>query len=243
MIVSSTLNVCVNVDFIFVIHFRMTDTVFNRFPENWFGLWEKIGHDYGQFYWADLLNCDSCKYEARNTPVRLYSVRGVNDRNPIFNWKVNECSNTVGKCWGPWHRYWQVSSGYTYNEFVFKNFKSPSSSESSLTFMDELRVKVAQGKGSCRLVYTGIGVGRQCRVFLPLYDSPSATPVRMVLVKMKSREAPPANKTILEKLEYVYPNHISMHIYEDLLHRKRGFKEKMTEEELETSWEEIGYVF
>ena len=213
--------------------------VFNSFPENWFGRWMKIGHDYGTSCWSDLLCCSSCKYECGRSPVRLYSVRGLHITNPIFTWSLNSCSNVSGGCWGPESRFWQVSTGYTGNEFVFKTFLG-STTSNSLSFMDELRVRMDQGSGYSRLLYTCIGIGRQCKQFLPLINSSSGSPYCMVLVKIRSGESPPANRTILEKLEYVYPNHIMMKMFQDERNKKRSFNDKVTESELENSWNEIG---
>ena len=122
----------------------------------------------------------SCKYDRGWSPMRLYSVTGLKMTNPSFTWSRNSYFNVSCGCWGLESRFWQVSTGYTPNEFVFKTFMG-SITSNSFSFMDELHVRMDQGNGCSQLVYTGIRIGRKCKQFLPLINSSFGSIYSMVL--------------------------------------------------------------
>ena len=210
---------------------------FPKYPETWYGDWEKRGHDY-----CFLFNCEHCKAESiseKREPMKIYQVKGVTTAKSCFDWKTNSCSSVnSSKCWGPSKRFFTISSSYNVNEFVFKT-TSKHEDENGRSFLDEIRVNLNQGNGADRLVYTGIATGRHVNVFLPLITSTSSTPVRRILVKMRSGEPCPKNMDWFTNLKWIYPNHILLRVFEMPQNKSQG----VSEEDLELNWSEISQIY
>jgi hypothetical protein len=123
----------------------------------------------------------------------------------------------------------------------------------SLVFVIAFRVKLKQGNGRNRLIYSGIATGRNCNSFWPMIPGDKEYPtVRNIVINMQSGEPMPPNGCNKFDIKFMFPNMIEMRFFEQPRLRLPTGKSipdrpnyPKTEEELEDNWNEISkqYIF
>lgn len=176
---------------------------FPNFPETWIGKWVKESIRCPTGMVKDITKCNFCSStdfsSSRRGVLRSYRVRGMTKPGQFWEWPKGMCSNTMGRCWGEKERTWTVLKN-TPENWIFRTNVSDYPGHSTLT--DEMKVKLGQGNGENRLLYSGVTSGDRCRCFWPMLEEPqsfwptTSNPYRKIVMTMQSGEPLPPDANI-----------------------------------------------
>ena len=202
---------------------------FDRYPQTWIGEWEKAGHQASTGMDSYLLECNYCSnpdMPVGRSKLRSYRVIGVTKPEAFWDWQTGFCTNP-NRCWGPKVRKWTVLKSSS-EDWIFRSHVSDPSQPHSNNLVDEIKIKLKQGNGDDRLVYSGIASADHIRCFFPMLDEPKmywpdsipykkmSKPYRKVTLRMASGLPLPPDSGINRQMniEYMFPNYIKICIFE-----------------------------
>ena len=158
--------------------------------------------------------------------LRSYRVIGVTKPDAFWDWQAGFCTNPT-RCWGPKIRRWTVLKSSP-EDWIFRTHIACPSQPHNSTLVDEIKIKLKQGRGSDRLVYSGITSADHVRCFFPMLEEPKmfwpksipyknmSKPYRKVIMHMASGLPLPPDPCVNRQmdLKYMFPNYIKIRIFE-----------------------------